>query len=91
MKLHLVGCSHHKTPIELREQLSFSSEQVRSALQQVRSLHPNCEAVLLSTCNRVEFYIASEPEVAIPGPDWMVNFASFHGSIPINWHRMWWR
>ncbi len=80
MKLHLVGCSHHRTPIELREQLSFSSEQVRSALQQVRSQHPNCEAVLLSTCNRVEFYMVSEPEVAIPGPDWMVNFlASFHG------------
>src|SRR5688500_10799980 len=80
MKLQLVGCSHHTAPVEIREKLAFSPDQVRQALQSLRSRYPETEAVLLSTCNRVELYIASEVATACPSHHDVVTFlAEFHG------------
>ena len=62
--LMLVGGSHRTVPLELRERLAFSSEQAALALGQFRDRFPGWEAVLLSTCNRVELYAAGEPESA---------------------------
>ncbi len=60
MNVQVVGCSHHSTPVDVRERLAFSLEQSRSALDVFRRQFPNAEAVLLLTCNRVELYTASE-------------------------------
>ncbi len=60
MKLRVVGCSHHNTSIEIRERLAFDDPQARDALDAWRRRYPDIEAVLLSTCNRVEFYLATE-------------------------------
>lgn len=80
MKLQLVGCSHHTAPVEIRERLAFSPDQVRQALQSLRQRYPETEAVLLSTCNRVELYIASEVATACPSHHDVVTFlAEFHG------------
>jgi glutamyl-tRNA reductase len=80
MKLQLVGCSHHTAPVEIREKLAFSPDQVRQALQSLRRRYPETEAVLLSTCNRVELYIASEVATACPSHHDVVTFlAEFHG------------
>ncbi|MDG2380756.1 MAG: glutamyl-tRNA reductase [Pirellulaceae bacterium] len=80
MKLQLVGCSHHTTPIEVREQLAFSPDQIPVALSKLRSSFPNTEAVLLSTCNRVELYTAAEDAAAAPRDDQIIEFlAGFHG------------
>lgn len=66
MKLQMVGCSHHDTHVDLREKLAFSHDQVREALEAFRVGHPHAEAVLLSTCNRTEFYTASiDPDSAV--------------------------
>ena len=62
--LTLVGGSHRTVPLELRERLAFSTEQAAAALGRFRDRFPGCEAVLLSTCNRVELYAAGEPESA---------------------------
>jgi len=80
MKLQLVGCSHHTASVELREKLAFSPDQARQALQSLRLRYPETEAVLLSTCNRVELYIASEVATACPSHHDVVHFlAEFHG------------
>ena len=80
MKLQLVGCSHHTAPVEIREKLAFSPDQVRQALQSLRKRYPETEVVLLSTCNRVELYIASEVATACPTHHDVVTFlAEFHG------------
>ncbi len=60
MKVQVLGCSHHRAPIALRERLAFSPEQVRTALGSLRQRYPAMETVLLSTCNRMEVYLASE-------------------------------
>lgn len=66
MNILMVGCSHKDTSIAVREQLAFSPEQVREALKAFRQRYQGHEAVLLSTCNRTEFYVASsEPQSAL--------------------------
>jgi glutamyl-tRNA reductase len=58
MTLALVGGTHRTVPLDLRERLAFSADQVAEALARFRDRFPGREAVLLSTCNRVEFYAA---------------------------------
>jgi glutamyl-tRNA reductase len=80
MKLQLVGCSHHTTQVELRERLAFTRDQVPQALARLRTHFPNTEAVLLSTCNRVELYTASDDTDLSPTSEQIVEFlAEFHG------------
>ncbi len=79
MLVQVVGCSHHGTSIRLRERLAFRPEQVREALDQWRRVFPGVEAVLLSTCNRVELYAATDRQ-SEPALDQIANFlARFHG------------
>ena len=58
MKLQMVGCTHGHTATDVRERLSFNESQTRQALSVWRDRHPDAEAVLVSTCNRVELYTA---------------------------------
>ena len=84
MKLQMVGLSHHTAPVEIRERLAFSVEQARLALARLRQRYPETEAVLLSTCNRVELYVASETAAACPTHHAVVSFlAEFHGLDPV--------
>ncbi|MFO0915485.1 MAG: glutamyl-tRNA reductase [Pirellulales bacterium] len=79
MKLHLLGCSHHSSPIEIRERIAFDRAQVPVALATLRDRFPETEAVLLSTCNRVELYFASEQDDKIPPRGDIERFlAEFH-------------
>jgi len=80
MKLHVVGCSHRVAPLELRERLAFTTEQAAAALRTLRDAYPQLEAVLLSTCNRVELYTAAEESAHLPSPGQLVRFlGDFHG------------
>ena len=87
MKLQLVGCSHHTSGIEVRERIAFSAEEVRTALDRLRDRYPKSEAVLLSTCNRVELYTAGESSDHLPTADEAIRFlAEFHGISPESIH-----
>ena len=80
MKLQVIGCSHHTASVELRERLAFSPTQAQDALSRLRSRFPDTEAVVLSTCNRVEFYFAAERSDEGPSHHEVVEFlAEFHG------------
>jgi glutamyl-tRNA reductase len=84
MKLQMVGCSHHTAPLEIRERLAFSRDQAADALARLRSRYPETEAVLLSTCNRVELYVACESSAACPTHYDVISFlAEFHGLDPV--------
>jgi len=73
MKLRVLGCSHHQTPLEIRELLAFGPSETSAALKRWMALYDSHEAVLLSTCNRTELYIASETE-PLPDKDVLVRF-----------------
>ncbi len=80
MKLQMVGCSHHNASLEVRERLAFSPAQAATALDMWRNRFPDTEAVLLSTCNRVEVYAAATDPVAVPSDQQVKQFlAEFHG------------
>ena len=82
MNVQVVGCSHHGTSIAIRERLAFTSEQASEALDRWRRVFPKVEAVLLSTCNRVELYAATE-NAAPPTHEQVVAFlARFHELDP---------
>jgi glutamyl-tRNA reductase len=60
MHLFLLGVSHHTAPVDLREQLDFSSRDIGAAVEALASRPSAAESVVLSTCNRSEIYLATE-------------------------------
>lgn len=62
-KLFVLGLSHHTAPLALREALAVSPGTLRARLVQAASL--SGEALLLSTCNRVELYGTADPDVSL--------------------------
>ena len=83
----LVGVSHRTAPLEVREALAFPKERMAEALQRAREEADLDEAMILSTCNRVEVY--GRPRAAAGGDTSneavsMVEtfLAGFHGRSP---------
>ena len=60
MHVFLLGVSHQTAPIDVREQLDFSSRDVGAAVEALAARYSAGEAVVLSTCNRSEIYVASD-------------------------------
>jgi glutamyl-tRNA reductase len=60
MPLQILGLNHNTAPVELREQVAYSGDDVTRALKQLLALEGVDEALLLSTCNRTEFYLMGE-------------------------------
>ena len=66
MGLIVAGISHWSTPIELREKCAYAARQAATAAGQVREAAAAREAVVLSTCNRTEFYLMEGEADAAP-------------------------
>jgi glutamyl-tRNA reductase len=56
MEIVLVGLNHRTAPVEVRERVSFTTEQARRAADELRSRGILEETLVLSTCNRSEVY-----------------------------------
>ena len=56
MKLFTLGVNHETAPVDIREKVSFSTEQVPLALAELKQSGLLQEATILSTCNRTEIY-----------------------------------
>lgn len=68
MNVLCAGINHHMAPVAVRERLAVARHRLTDALRSVQSIEGIGEAVLLSTCNRVELYAASaDPEQALAG------------------------
>ena len=68
MPIVLIGLSHRTSRVELRERFAFAEACIPASLQLLRDSGVASEAVILSTCNRVEIYAATslEPSKAFP-------------------------
>jgi glutamyl-tRNA reductase len=64
MNIVVIGLSHHSSPVELRERFAFAEANIPDALKTLRESGSAAEAVILSTCNRVEIYAATAWEPA---------------------------
>ncbi len=75
--LVIVGVSHRTAPLEVREALAFPRDALGDALSRARAGTGLSEAMILSTCNRVEVY-GREDEGA-PGNALVRFLAESHG------------
>lgn len=63
MHIISIGLNHTSAPVQLREQLAFSEDRIRAALSRFSCGNIESalsEVVILSTCNRIELYAASD-------------------------------
>jgi glutamyl-tRNA reductase len=64
MSVVVIGLSHRSSPVEVRERFAFAEARIPDTLRELRAAGIAEEAVILSTCNRVEIYTATTLEPA---------------------------
>lgn len=62
MLVAVAGMNHRSAPIEVRERVAFPPCAARSFVRRLKDEGVASEAVLVSTCNRTEVYVAAEDE-----------------------------
>lgn len=80
MTIRVTGLNHHTAPVQVREALAFPRNRIADALAALRERREVDEAVVLSTCNRVEVYVCGRAELdegVVPA-----FLAEFHGVWP---------
>jgi len=66
MDIFVVGLSHKTAPVAVREKVAFPPENMQAPLEQILTLAGIAEAVIVSTCNRVELYaVGPDAQVGI--------------------------
>ena len=71
MRLQILGLNHNTAPVEIREQVVFAGDEVGRAVVRLAEIDGVAEAVLLSTCNRTEFYVLTSDEGRERIQDWL--------------------
>lgn len=90
IQFFVYGLNHKKCPVEIREKLHFRERKLPEAYEWIRREWPSVETLILSTCNRVELYFATEVGAGLSRPpgvetaplqsNTIADFlASFHG------------
>jgi glutamyl-tRNA reductase len=82
MILLVVGCSFRNTPVEVRERLAFDAAKLDRALDEL-NVRYGCEAVIVSTCNRVELYLARPAASLGPDADLIGEFLAEVHAVPV--------
>jgi len=81
MSILLLGLNHRTAPVEIRERLAFSREGAANALMLFARQFPKAEAVIISTCNRVEILVNAE-DGGPDGPREVVEFLARARNLP---------
>lgn len=85
MNLQVVYCNHQTAGLDIREKLAFSSnEQLDSAYSVLKRTYPETEMVVISTCNRVELYTATQESESGPSHQDLAKFFSDFHSVPVS-------
>jgi glutamyl-tRNA reductase len=78
VRLLALGVDHRSAPASVREALAFNGHKYESGLEYLARAFPGNELVILSTCNRVELYVAGSAE-AVPETDAVADaLVNFH-------------
>ncbi len=64
MEIVCFGLSHHTAPVDLRERFAIAESEAAALATRLKAAPGVGEAVIISTCNRVEFYLAAEEQAA---------------------------
>jgi glutamyl-tRNA reductase len=64
MNIVCFGLSHRTAEVEVRERFAFADRELPGAVRRLAGLGGVCEALILSTCNRVEHYAVIDDKAA---------------------------
>jgi glutamyl-tRNA reductase len=84
MRLVVLGLSHHTCPVTVRERFAFAEAKIPAALELLRQSGIVQEAVIVSTCNRVEIYAATDlppTKVFTELETFLLKCADYHDSL----------
>jgi glutamyl-tRNA reductase len=81
MRLQILGLNHNTAPVEVREQVVFAGDDIGRALVRLKEIEGIQEAVLLSTCNRTEFYVITSDTGRDALQTWLHNERSLDGAF----------
>ncbi len=82
MELLVTGISHKRTPLDIRERVYFDENNLQTPVLELFGRNSIEEAVLFSTCNRVELYArAEEFETACQS---IMEFFSQYHEVPLS-------
>jgi glutamyl-tRNA reductase len=76
-----LGVNYRTTPVEVRERVAFPESQLPACVREVQSLPGLGEAVIISTCNRVEIYAAEAADTAADGHAVLRKYVEDHFSL----------
>lgn len=76
MSLLSLGINHQTAPVDVRERVAFSGDQVNDALRDLQKISAVKESVIVSTCNRTEIYCDLEVDTAQTVSHWL---SQYHG------------
>ena len=82
MDLLCVGLNHHTAPVALRERFAIGETALSGVASEVARLEGLCEAVVVSTCNRVEVYVAANE--AARGHVALLSYLAARGGAPLD-------
>ncbi|NIA30465.1 MAG: glutamyl-tRNA reductase [Actinobacteria bacterium] len=59
LSIYLTGINYKKAPLDIRERFSFDENECKKLLSHISGQEGIEEVVILSTCNRTEFYVVA--------------------------------
>src|SRR5260370_2219255 len=60
MSIFCFGVSHQTAPVDVRERFAIPGSALPEALARLKTMPGLAEGLILSTCNRTEFYVTGE-------------------------------
>lgn len=80
MQVVCLGLSHKTAPVELREKFAIGDARLGEVAVELSRLSGLGEAVIVSTCNRVEYYVAADD--GLHGAKVIADFAQARAGLP---------
>ena len=74
MTIIAYGINHSTAPVDIREKVSFGTEIMPNALNELKNQNGVYEAAILSTCNRTEIYCNIDQSENRNPIEWLHNF-----------------
>lgn len=85
MNLFALYCTHQTTPLATRERLAFASaEKLAAGYALLHDKFPDTESVILSTCNRIEMYLARPTDAEPLTSAQLAQFLSEFHEVPLD-------
>ncbi len=82
MEIFAIGLNYKTAPVEVREKLAISEDQLSSLLKKISEIDSIYEVSILSTCNRVEIYgVTDDNDEAFNG---ILNILSSYSGLQKN-------